>query len=241
MVYPHAPDLSLVVPTYNERGNIEALIRDLENTLAHRPHEIIVVDDDSPDGTWRLVENLCREYPNLRLARRQSQRDLVRSILLGFSIAKGRILGCMDADGSHPSEAIPQLLALIDSGFDLVIGSRYVAEGSISDWPMARRLLSRVATMVTRRILNLPIHDPMSGLYLLRKEIYSRANVQANSRGYKALPELFVKGRPLTVAEVPICFRNRRLGKSKLTLKSVYFDMLGILSLMWFQWTQKIR
>jgi dolichol-phosphate mannosyltransferase len=151
------PELSLVIPTYNERENIEYLLCDLGQVLADRSHEIIVVDDDSPDGTWKLVESLRAKVPNVRLERRKGERTLAESIITGFRLATGRILGCMDADGSHPTAAIPALLAMMEQGFDVVVGSRYLQNGSISGWPVRRRLLSRAGAGFTRRMLHLPI------------------------------------------------------------------------------------
>jgi dolichol-phosphate mannosyltransferase len=234
------PELSLVIPTYNEQENIEYLLRDLGQVLADRSHEIIVVDDDSPDGTWKLVESLRAKVPNVRLERRRGERALAESILAGFRLATGRILGCMDADGSHPTAAIPDLLAMMEQGFDVVVGSRYLQNGSIAGWPVRRQLLSRAGAGFTRRMLHLPIHDPMSGFYLLRREVYERASATANSRGYKILLELLIKGHATSVAEVPIHFQNRRLGKSKLSVKVLYRDAINVIALRKFQKTENV-
>ena len=231
--YPQNPELSLIVPTYNERENIEAILNRLVNALEGRRYEIIVVDDDSMDRTWELVGRLSSRTPSIRLERRVGKkRDLAQSIMDGFGLARGNILGCMDADGSHRPEAISELLDRCEDGFELVVGSRYIVGGSISGWPLGRRALSRAATVVSRSLLGLPISDPLSGFFLLRRAVYQRAFGVANPRGFKILLELYMRGRPSSVTEVPIHFQNRRVDKSKLSTKVLYQGVVGMLSLM---------
>ncbi|HEV3115119.1 MAG TPA: polyprenol monophosphomannose synthase [Candidatus Binataceae bacterium] len=230
------PELSLVVPTYNERENIEEVLVGLTSALEGRDYEMIVVDDDSADRTWQLVEGVRAAMPNVRLERRRvKHRVLAQAILAGFDLATGKFFGCMDADGSHPPEAVPELLAELQRGFEMVVGSRYVAGGSISGWPPTRRILSRTATVLTCRALDLSIQDPMSGFFLMCREVYERATLEGNLRaykGYKVLPELLMRGHPARVAEVPIHFRNRRLGKSKLSAQIIYHGATSVFSLM---------
>jgi len=241
MSQPPDPELSLVVPTYNERENIQDLLCRLEQVLADRAYEIIVVDDDSPDRTWELVEDLRSRFPRVKVERRREEKGLAQSILTGFRLAKGGVLGCMDADGSHPTEAIPDLLAAIENGSDMAVGSRYTKGGSISGWPAHRLFLSRTATALTRYALRLPIRDPMSGFYFVRREVFERAGANANSRGYKVLPELYIKGHPTRVAEVPIHFQNRRLGESKLTVRVLYRDATSVLGLIKLQFAERAK
>jgi len=226
-------ELSLIVPTYNERDNIETILHRLVGALEGRRYEIIVVDDDSTDRTWELVEKLSSRMPAIRLERRQGKkRDLAQSIMEGFGLAQGNILGCMDADGSHSPEAVSQLLEKCENGFEMVVGSRYIAGGSISGWPLGRQALSRAATIVTRLLLGLPIRDPLSGFFLLQREVYERAIDVAKPRGFKILLELYMRGRPSSVTEVPIHFDNRRAGRSKLSAKVLYQGVVGMLSLL---------
>ncbi len=229
---PHL-ELSLIVPTYNEKENIEAILHGLVCALEGRRYEIIVVDDDSTDRTWELVEMLSSGTPAIWLERRRGKkRDLAQSIMEGFGLAQGDILGCMDADGSHPPEAISQLLETCENGFEMVVGSRYIVGGSTSGWPLGRQALSRAATVVTRSLLGLPIRDPLSGFFLLQRAVYERAIDVANPRGFKILLELYMRGRPSSVMEVPIHFHNRRVGRSKLSAKVLYQGVVGMLSLM---------
>ena len=224
--------LSLVIPTYNERGNIEGILKRTARVLEGISYEIIVVDDDSDDRTWELVQKVSSSIPAIRLQRRLGRkRDLAQSIKEGFSLAIGDILGCMDADGSHPPEAISELLALCEGGVEMVIGSRYIAGSSISGWPRSRQNLSRSATAITRWLLKISIRDPLSGFFLMRRAVYDRV-VNTKPRGFKILLDLYVRGQPATVAEIPIHFDNRRIGSSKLSAKVVYHGLVDVLSLM---------
>jgi dolichol-phosphate mannosyltransferase len=221
MSYITSLELSLIIPTYNERENIESILHLLVHALEGRRYEIIVVDDDSTDRTWELVEMLSSRTPAIRLERRE-----------GFDLAQGDILGCIDADGSHPPEAISQLLERCEDGVEMVVGSRYIAGASISGWPLSRHALSRAGTIVTRFLLRLPIRDPLSGFFVLRRNVYERARNVAKPRGFKVLLELYVRGHPSSVMEVPIHFDNRRVGTSKLSAKVLYQGVAGVISLM---------
>ena len=225
--------ISLIVPTYNERENIEPLLRTLSKVLSHTCHELIVVDDDSPDCTWKIVECLALEIPEIRLVRRKAaHRDQAQSLLEGLRVSHGAILGSINADGSHPPEAIAALHAtMVEGEFEMVIGSRYIVGGAISQWPWHRRTLSKLATAVTRSLLRLQITDPLSGFYVVRREVYERAIETATPRGFKFLLELYVRGRPSSVAEVPINFTNRIRGKSKVSLLVLYQGCVRLLSL----------
>jgi dolichol-phosphate mannosyltransferase len=230
------PRVSIVIPTYNERDNVEQTLASLTANLPQEDYEIIVVDDDSPDRTWELVERLSTTKPAVRLVRRTAaERDLVRSTMEGFRVARGAILGAMDADGSHPPQAIAALIDEIEHGHDLVVGSRYMAGSSIVGWPAGRLLLSRLATRAVRLLLKIELHDPLSGFYVVRREIYERvANTQALG-GFKLLLELYVRGRPGRRAEIPIEFRNRARGASKLSLSVIIHSFMAMLRLMLFQ------
>ena len=232
MFYSANLKLSLIIPTYNERGNIESVLKRATRVLEEKHYEIIVVDDDSDDRTWELVQMLCLSMPALRLERRQDRKkDLAQSVREGFNLASGDILGCMDADGSHPPEAISELLARCEEGADMVIGSRYIAGATITGWSFSRRALSRIATVVTRLLLRVPTHDPLSGFFLIRRNVYDNA-LNSKSRGFKILLDLYVRGRPATVVEVPIRFDNRRVGGNKLSAKVLYYGVIGLLSLL---------
>ena len=146
-------DLSLVIPTYNEKENISILIQKVFQEFKKNKinGEIIVVDDNSPDKTWEVVENLKRIHKNLKLIKRNWRTGLSSAVLEGWKIANGRILGVMDADLSHPPEKIKELFWAIKKGrADFTIGSRYVKGGKIKGWNLKRKLTSKTATLLSR-------------------------------------------------------------------------------------------
>nr|MDJ0776095.1 glycosyltransferase [Mastigocoleus sp. MO_167.B18] len=142
---------SLVIPTYQERENIALAIKMLSSLLDEclaGNYEIIVVDDDSPDRTWKVVENLTKQYPQLRVMRREKERGLSSAVIRGWQIAQGRILGVIDGDLQHPPEVLIELLGLIKQGSDLAVASRHVDGGGVSSWSFIRRFLSRGAQVI---------------------------------------------------------------------------------------------
>jgi dolichol-phosphate mannosyltransferase len=212
--------LSLVIPTYNERHNIAPFIQEVMLALEKTTEsfEIIIVDDDSPDGTWQVAEELARANPHLRAERRRGERGLATAVVAGWRAATGELLGVMDGDFQHPPEALPKLLdTALHTGADIVVASRHIAEGGIREWSLARRLVSWGAALIVSvllpRILR-QVRDPMSGFFLLRRSVLEGVSVRP--AGYKILLEVLAKGHYQTVAEVPYVFKNRRAGESKL-------------------------
>jgi len=225
-------ELSLVIPTYNERENIEEILKATVDALGCRQFEIIVVDDDSPDRTWEIVKQLAAVTPGIRLVRRTGvPRDQAQALMEGFRVSGGAVLGKMDADGSHDPYALPKLIAAIDSGFEVAVGSRYASGGSISVWPLHRRILSRASTALVRTILGLKLEDPLSGFWMLRREIYERAARFPISGGFKVLLQLCVRGHARKIVEVPIHFRDRTRGKTKLRPQVVLRSLVSTISL----------
>jgi len=223
-----ATDLSLIIPTYNERETIEGILCATVRALGNRSFEVIVVDDDSPDRTWEIVEHLSAMTPVIRLLHRTgSRRDQAHAVMEGFRISRGAILGKMDADGSHEPRALPQLIEAIENGFEVAIGSRYSPGGTISSWPRHRRILSKVSTIVVRLLLGLEIKDPLSGFWMVRREVYDRTATFPTSDGFKLLLQLCVRGRAQRIAEVPIDFHDRMGGKTKLRA-AVIFQSLAM-------------
>lgn len=209
--------VSVIVPTYKEAQNLPLLLERLEKV--RREHrldmEVLVVDDDSRDGT---VELMARHAGGARLIVRTADRGLSQSVCEGLARAANEVLVVMDADLSHPPERIPDLLAALAAGSDFAIGSRYVAGASTAeDWGLLRWLNSRVATLLARPFT--AARDPMSGFFALRRDDYRRAAAQLSPIGYKIGLELIVKCGCRRIAEVPIHFANRRYGESKLTLR----------------------
>ena len=214
-------DVSLVLPTYNEGKNIAAVIAQLVPVLDSVPnlqYEIIVVDDDSPDRTWEIALGLTDEFPQLRVIRRQDERGLSTAVIRGWQIAQGRILAVMDADLQHPPEVVANLCKEMIRGADLGIASRHVEGGGVSDWSLARRIISRGAQMIGFMLLPEVIgriSDPMSGFFMIRRS--SIQDRKLSPLGYKILVEVLGRGKVSWISEVPYTFRERVEGSSKLT------------------------
>lgn len=209
--------VDIVVPAYKEAENIKPLIERIANVRDQADFDIKVffVDDNSQDGTEEAVTELALDWVNLIV--RKTERGLSSAVLRGFEEGKGDIVLVMDADLSHPAEAIPSMVNELVSGADFVVGSRYVEGGSTDDnWGFYRWLNSQVATLLARPFVN--ILDPMSGFFALHRKQYDQA-VELNPIGYKIGLELIVKCHCRKVVEVPIHFSDRVHGESKLTLK----------------------
>jgi dolichol-phosphate mannosyltransferase len=229
--------LSLVIPTFNESKNLETLVELLTrlfDPVLGQAYELIVVDDDSPDRTWELASALSSKYPRLRVMRRQAEKGLSTAVIRGWQVARGEVLGVMDADLQHPPEINVALLREIDRGADLAAGSRHVAGGGVSDWSMIRRLLSRGAQMLG--LLILPgvlgrLSDPMSGLFMVKRD--ALIGVALNPIGYKILVEVVGRARIRWIGEVGYVFRERVEGESKVTWRVYFHYLLHLLRLRW--------
>ena len=212
---------SLIVPTYNESGNIERIIKILTGILDQEfldNYELIIVDDDSKDLTWQIAYSLMPEYPHLRVMRRTEEKGLSTAVIRGWQAANGDILGVIDGDLQHPPEVLVNLLLEISQGADLAVASRHVEGGGVSDWSLARRILSRGAQMLGLVILPRVIgrvSDPMSGYFMVRRS--SIAQKTLNPLGYKILIEVLGRGDIETIAEVGYTFQERQQGESKVT------------------------
>ena len=221
--------LSLVIPTYNERENIEPLLDEVFAVLGRHgiEAEVIIVDDNSPDGTAAVARQLARRYP-LRVVVREDVRGLATAVMEGFARARGQVLGVMDADLSHPAAALPALFASVTSGgAEIAVGSRYIPGGGVERWPLRRRLISRFAGLLAQGLT--PLRDPTSGFFLFRREILQ--GLRLEPVGYKICLEVVVKSRRQAVVEVPIMFRDRTRGRSKLGSRATaaYLQHLGAL------------
>lgn len=224
--------LSLIIPTYNEKENILILIQDLEKEFKSKKikGEIIIIDDNSPDGTGQIAEELKKEHGNIKVIHREGKLGLSSAVLDGFKSSKGDILGVMDADRSHPANKIYEMYNLIkNKKADFVIGSRYIIGGKIEGWGLYRKCLSKGATLLARVFTN--VKDPMTGFFMIKKECIK--DIELNPKGFKILLEILIKARYNNVMEIPIVFTNRTAGKSKAGLKEIFFylrNLLGYLS-----------
>jgi dolichol-phosphate mannosyltransferase len=210
--------LSLVIPTYNECGNIEPLVRRIEIALAGRSWEVLFVDDDSPDGTAAAVRQTAATRSNVRCLSRVGRRGLTSACLEGFAATQGRFIGVMDADLQHDESLLPRMLDILEAGeAELVVASRYAAGGSTGDFPLPRRLISHAGTWFARILLGIGLSDPMSGFFMFRREVLGRSAVgNVSGGGFKILMDLVVSTKPaLSFRELPFTFRPRHSGDSK--------------------------
>jgi len=204
--------LSIVIPTYNERENLPILVAAIDNCLSDSDYELIIVDDNSPDGTGELAEELAREKP-IKVVHRRGKLGLASAVIEGFRHSEGEILGVMDADLQHPPETIPSLLKEIEKA-DIAVASRYVKGGGVEGWTFTREIISKVAKIVPQFLFAKirPIRDPLSGCFLLKRGVIE--GIDLNPIGYKILLEILVKGRYKSVVEVPYTFKGREMGRS---------------------------
>jgi dolichol-phosphate mannosyltransferase len=213
--------LSLIVPTYNEKNNLSELCARIKTVVGDA--EIIIVDDNSPDGTADFARHL-----GLKVLVRPTRQGLASAVIEGFKIAKGDTLCVMDADLSHPPEVLPEMMSLIKSGkSDFVIGSRLVPGGGARDWVWFRRLFSEIARFPARPLTK--IKDITSGFFMLKRSVIE--GVDLNPIGFKICLEIITKGKYKSAAEVPIVFADRHGGKSKMGAVEIfeYFLQLGLL------------
>jgi dolichol-phosphate mannosyltransferase len=233
MVKPSKAKLSIVLPTYNESQNIVRMLDSIAETLSpYAAAEIIVVDDNSPDGTAEIaslhaknISNTHNKKLHVEIIRREGKFGLSSAIVAGVQFATGDLLVVMDGDFSHPPQVIPSIIeSLQDSNCDIVVASRYIKGGSIIGWPFKRRLMSKGATKIAQYGLGIEVKDPVSGFFAFRRDIID--GVKFDAIGYKMLLEILVKTKGARVKEVPYTFTNRSVGKSKLDI-GVMFDYLG--------------
>jgi len=217
--------ISVIIPTYNERGNIALLVSRLAAVLP-RGSEMVVVDDNSPDGTAAAVEELAAGYPSLRLVERKGKLGLASAVVAGAAAAHGDRLVVMDADLSHPPEAVPLLASALDA-CDLAIGSRLLRGGGVSSWPFHRRVISRGAEFLARILLGVKVSDPMSGFFAVRQDVFAKTRFRA--RGYKLLLNILADNPRIRVKELPYVFSDRHAGETKLGPGEVLNYVLDLL------------
>jgi dolichol-phosphate mannosyltransferase len=223
------PQLSVIVPTFNERDNVTTLFRRLETALAGTAFEVIFVDDNSPDGTWEVVRALAREDGRARCIRRIGRRGLSGACIEGILASSAPCAAVIDADLQHDETQLSKMLALLQGGeFDLVIGSRYIEGGSADSFDRQRAGASALATEVAKRVLRVKIADPMSGFFMIRRDRFEQLAPQLSTQGFKILLDVVATGRGnLRVREIPYAFGSRLHGESKLD-SVVALDFLGL-------------
>jgi dolichol-phosphate mannosyltransferase len=223
------PQLSVVVPTFNERDNVTTLFRRLETALAGCAWEVIFVDDNSPDGTWGVVRDLAGRDSRVRCIRRIGRRGLSGACIEGILASSAPCAAVIDADLQHDETQLPKMLALLQSGeAELVVGSRYIEGGSADSFNRQRAGASQFATEVARRVLGVKIADPMSGFFMIRRDRFEQLAPQLSTQGFKILLDIVATARgDLRVKEIPFTFGSRLHGESKLD-SMVALDFLGL-------------
>jgi len=214
--------LSVISPTLNEAGNIPALVEQLERALSDIDHEILIVDDNSADGTWSVAQKIAETNPRVRAIRRTQDPGLGLAVIDGFSDAKGDILACIDADLQHDPAILPKMLDELQRGADVVVGSRHVDGGSTGEWDRFRRFQSWIATRTAQLLLGIRLRDPMSGYFLLSRTDFLEVKDDLNANGFKILLEILAGLRTSRIKEVPYTFRLRSKGQSKLSSRVIF-------------------
>jgi dolichol-phosphate mannosyltransferase len=224
-----APELTIVVPTFNEHDNIVPLLDRLKAVLAGIAWEAIFVDDDSPDGTAEAVRAAGRLDTRVRCIQRIGRRGLAGACIEGILASSAPFVAVMDADLQHDEAILPQMLeALGGAGCDVVVGSRYVSGGGVGDWSAQRQRASSFATRLAHLVTKTDIADPMSGFFMLRRSVFERVMRGLSTQGFKILLDILATAEtPVRIKEIPYQFRQRVAGESKLdTLVAWEFAML---------------
>ncbi|BBX25300.1 polyprenol monophosphomannose synthase [Mycolicibacterium alvei] len=223
----------MIIPTYNERENLPLIVGRVHQ--ASPEVHILIVDDGSPDGTGQLADELALADPDrVHVMHRTSKAGLGAAYLAGFAWGLGRgysVLVEMDADGSHAPEELSRLLDAVDAGADLAIGSRYVAGGTVRNWPVRRLVLSKTANTYSRLLLGVGIHDITAGYRAYRREVLEKIDLSAvDSKGYCFQIDLTWRAinNGFTVVEVPITFTERELGVSKMSGSNIREAMFKV-------------
>lgn len=228
--------VTVVIPTYNEAQNLERLTREVRKNIPPGD-QIIIVDDNSPDGTGKIADKIAKKDKNVHVIHRKGKSGRGSAVFEGFRFAKKFSPSFyieMDADFSHKPEDIPRLFAKINEGHDVVIGSRYLPKSKIENWPLARKIFSKAANLFAKIVLDVPISDYTNGYriyskksadFLLSQRLITSGYILLSETAYK------LKNKGFTFGEIPIIFVNRKRGHSNTNLKEITDALLGILKI----------
>lgn len=230
--------LAVVVPTLNERDNIGTMIAALDAALTGIAWEAVFVDDDSQDGTPEEVERFARERSDIRLIRRVGRKGLSAAVIEGFMATVAPVVAVVDADMQHDESKLAAMLHEVErNGAELVIGTRYAGTGSTGEWSQSREVISRFAGWVADRVMPQKLSDPMSGFFMIRRDVFVEIAPRLSALGFKILLDIVLSaGRPLATAEVPYTFRPRHAGESKLDSAVALEFVIQILDRMCGRW-----
>ncbi|MEP6885396.1 MAG: glycosyltransferase family 2 protein [Gammaproteobacteria bacterium] len=232
------PELSIIVPTFNERDNVAELIARLASCLENRSWEVVFVDDDSPDGTAEVVRELAAADSRIRCLKRIGRRGLSSACVEGMLATTAPYLAVIDADLQHDEKLLPQMLDALQQGDqDIVVGSRYAPGGDVGDWDARRARMSRLAVRLSRLVVPGELTDPMSGFFMMRRRVLDDSVRKLSAIGFKILADLFASHRPpLKFSELAYTFRARHAGESKLDSVTVWDYAMLLLDKMVGRW-----
>lgn len=215
---PRSPVLSIISPSFNEKKNIRSFVDSVSSALSGLEWEMIIVDDDSPDGTYQEILEVSRINPRVRGLRRVGRRGLSSAVIEGILASNAPIVAVMDADMQHDEAALTEMLERIEGGADLVVGTRYAGSGGVGSWSEGRLRMSRLATRLSSILVGSRTSDPMSGFFMARRSIVNNCVYDLSQQGYKILLDIISSApQSIKIEEVPYVFRNRQEGESKLT------------------------
>jgi len=212
-------DLTIVIPTFNERDNIRPLVKRLEAVLSGCKWNAVFVDDDSPDGTAALIDEISENNPRISCLRRVGRRGLSSACIEGMMSSSATLIAVMDADLQHDETLLPKMFDDLTStdDNDIIVGSRYMDGGSFGEWNQKRILISRIATTVAHKLVRTELSDPLSGFFMIRRGVFLGLVRRLSGRGFKILLDILSSSeKPLRVVELPFQFGIRVAGESKL-------------------------
>ena len=226
------PTLSIVIPTYNERDNIIVILEELKKVLKSISHEIIFVDDNSPDGTSAVVKDCMKKSSKIRLIHRIGRRGLAGAVIEGIFAANADIVAVMDCDLQHDENKLLDMINLFskNSSLDIVIGSRFTETGEISEkaFSKIRELGSKATTFIIKKVLNITSTDPLSGFFMVKKESFLKSSENLQTQGFKVLADfLATSGKNIQIKEIGYRFKNRIAGESKMSFLTT-LELIGL-------------
>ncbi len=225
------PDISVIIPTYNESLNLPILIPRIAAALKSIHHEIIIADDNSPDGTYQEARQLARRFPQVRAICRTHDRGLSPAVIDGFAVANGDLFVVMDADLQHDEKILPFFLNRFQHGAEIIIGSRKTEGGGIEGWSWSRRFISAVASLIARVMVKGLPGDPMSGYFGISAKLFRQIADQVNPRGFKILLEILAHSGKVEISEIGYIFRPRTHGESKLSSRTIFSYLIALYDL----------
>jgi dolichol-phosphate mannosyltransferase len=227
-----SPMLSLIIPTYNESENIVDMVNKVETLLSCLSFEIIIVDDNSPDGTGNIAHALNHKHGNIKILTRRGKLGLSSAVLYGFENACSDVMAVIDADMQHPPEVLLEMYEKISEGYDLVVASRYIDGGRIENWNLRRKFISMGANKLANILLPCTrrIRDVMSGCFMIRRGVVENTNL--NPIGFKILLEILGRCKIEQVSEIPYTFTNRRNGESNLNQREIVNFLIHVSKLV---------